>query len=75
MMLEILTPKKGKVKAVHYDMSDKVFDPELERLGRFFVDRMPEGECTFEAFIANPSWAFSIYGRSGKSFDKAIVAG
>jgi len=71
MMIEIMTPKTNKVKAVYYDMSDKVFDPDLEWLGRFFVDRMPEGECTFETFIKNPQHTWSIYGRSAKTFDKA----
>jgi hypothetical protein len=72
MMIEIMTKKTGKIKGIHYNMSDKIFDPGLERMGRFFTERMPEGECTFETFMERPEWAFSIYGRSGQAFSRAL---
>jgi len=81
MKIEKVTrPSKSKKKCVlskgiHYDLSDKIFDPHLELLGNFFVKRMPDRECTFEKFMENPEWAFSVYGRSGQTFDKALIAG
>ena len=67
--------KKGKPKGVHYELSEKTFDHELERLGNFFTRRMPPGEVSFETFLLNPEHAWSIYGRSAKPFDKALIAG
>jgi hypothetical protein len=67
--------KKGRPKGVLHIFSDKNLDPDLERLGNFFIKRMPEGEISFEAFIGNPAHAWSIYGRSAKSLEKALMAG
>jgi hypothetical protein len=67
--------KKGRSRGIYYDFTDKVLDPHIERLGEFFVKRMPADECRFETFIERPEWAWSIYSRSGKAFDKALIAG
>lgn len=67
--------KKGKSTGAVHLMADKNFDPDLERLGNFFVRRMAGKGCTFEAFVERPEWAWSVYGMSGKSFDKALIAG
>jgi hypothetical protein len=71
-MVKIFKSETSQYGGVHYDLKDKVFDPELERLGDFFMTRMPVGEITFEQFIQHPEWAFSIYGRSSQTFAKAL---
>lgn len=71
---------KGRINSkarrmVHHDFTQATPDPDIDRLGDFFTSRMPEGECRFETFVERPDWAWAIYGRSGQSFNKALLAG